>query len=228
MASNVINNLKDLRPDLKIHQNLGYCGEKVRYVDEKSDHLMLRVDRNKSPTPISFKDVKSVLKKNPYDGVVISDYNKGSLSESVINDICSFCRVPIFMDTKKTLGEWSKDCDYVKINDTEYNNNLKNLKEKPQNYCRKLIVTLGKSGSVLYDGDSTVTSEGKSFGKMVDVSGAGDSFFAAFIIKYLETANDIVAMDYANTVAAIAVTKPMVSTVSEKEIDTYLKKGMMG
>ena len=46
-----------------------------------------------------------------------------------------------------------------------------------------------------------------------DVSGAGDTFVAAFAYKYLKTKNIAESIIYANLCASIVVTKKGVSTI---------------
>jgi sugar/nucleoside kinase (ribokinase family) len=46
----------------------------------------------------------------------------------------------------------------------------------------------------------------------IDVSGAGDTFLAAFVTKYLETQDVNVSITFANEMSAIVVSKRGVST----------------
>ena len=46
----------------------------------------------------------------------------------------------------------------------------------------------------------------------IDVSGAGDTFVAAFAVKFLETFEEGTSIDYANEMASIVVSKRGVVT----------------
>ena len=52
--------------------------------------------------------------------MVISDYNKGYISEEDIKFI-SQQHENTFLETKKILGDWCADIKYIKINEFEYN-----------------------------------------------------------------------------------------------------------
>ena len=42
-----------------------------------------------------------------------------------------------------------------------------------------MIITLGKKGAALFDGDEITFCAGKNFGKVIDTTGAGDCFNGA-------------------------------------------------
>ena len=115
------------------------------------------------------------------------------------------------MDTKKEIGDWIDDIDFIKINELEY----KAIKENAITnwYDDKLIVTLGEDGCQ-YDGkiyDTTKVTGG-------DVSGAGDTFMAALVVKYGETNKIQRAIKYALKAATEVVKKSGVSTITKEEI----------
>ena len=112
MARNVYNNIKSImnREDVEVtlvtNPNLI---TKTRYVDYKTNQMLLRVDRNDN-----CKRVTQEMYLPDYDAVVISDYNKGFLNEEDIAYLIE--RYPIsFIDTKKQIGDWIKGINYIKI-----------------------------------------------------------------------------------------------------------------
>ena len=84
---------------------------KTRYVDERTNSLLLRVDTNDKALRIN-NDLLNGIKNNrfqgvDYDAIVISDYCKGFLTEEDIDNIARY-NYNIFLDTKKnTLYERS-------------------------------------------------------------------------------------------------------------------------
>jgi sugar/nucleoside kinase (ribokinase family) len=72
----------------------------------------------------------------------------------------------------------------------------------------KTIVTLGPQGARYRD----IIYPSPSPKETIDVSGAGDTFLAAFTIKYLEVHDVVVAISYANKMCSIVVSKRGVST----------------
>ena len=73
---------------------------------------------------------------------------------------------------------------------------------------KKLIITLGSKGckyfNVMFPSDSPKET--------IDVSGAGDTFTAAFTTKYLEVEDVNIAVSYANKMATVVVSKRGVAT----------------
>ena len=119
MAMNVYANLMALGVNCDIITDSGIT--KTRYVDETSNQMLLRVDENDEIQPMSFEDLKAIG-LNEYDAVVISDYNKGFLTEDIIVYLAENHHM-VFMDTKKELHTWCKDIFCIKINQKEYDKN---------------------------------------------------------------------------------------------------------
>ena len=122
MSLNVSNNIKEIgaNPALITHKEKIY---KKRYVDLRTNYLLLRVDEKDKCTRIS-KNILNNIKNNiyndvKYDAIIISDYCKGFLLEEDIKNI-SENNYNTFLDTKKILGKWCKNISFIKINQTEY------------------------------------------------------------------------------------------------------------
>ena len=85
--------------------------------------MLLRVDENDFTDRVNQDDLKQIknnfYKGFKFDGLIISDYCKGFLTEEDI-DFLIHNNHHIFLDTKKILGEWMYDIDFVKINEKEY------------------------------------------------------------------------------------------------------------
>ena len=109
MASNVAENLRALGAEVNLITNLEQI-RKVRYVDSRYNQMIMRVDENDKCQRISvdFNDLKE------YDAIVVSDYCKGFLLEEDIQKIIQVASCPVFLDTKKNLGDWCKDVDFIK------------------------------------------------------------------------------------------------------------------
>lgn len=180
MAGNVVNNLLSLGVDVRPHFNTENRIRKTRYVDESFNHLFLRVDENDRCERI---DLDKLPTLSNFDAVILSDYNKGFLE---VDDIRSIGENHPFViiDTKKELGRWAEPLKFIKLNRGEYERNRGYI-----NYNdwieEKLIITLDRGGAK-YKGEIYPTR----LVEVLDVSGAGDTFVAGFVYKYLET-NDV-------------------------------------
>jgi D-beta-D-heptose 7-phosphate kinase/D-beta-D-heptose 1-phosphate adenosyltransferase len=104
------------------------------------------------------------------------------------------------MDTKKNLGRWSKDCTWIKINEVEYQKTLKDIDNLSHIFDEKLIVTLSERGCRYRDKIFPVDKV-----EIKDLSGAGDTFLAGLISKYLKTQDIEASIVFANECATKVV-----------------------
>jgi D-beta-D-heptose 7-phosphate kinase/D-beta-D-heptose 1-phosphate adenosyltransferase len=171
---------------------------KTRYIDEKYNHQILRVDTENLVKPMSYD-----LPKEDFDAIVISDYDKGFITKERLFQIVFTSRCPVFVDSKKTdLPE--SNC-YIKINEDE----SKRLKSKNDN----LIITKGSNGAE-FDGVHYPGSKVNVF----DVVGAGDTFLSALVYFYLKYGRIEEAIPYANKAASIAVQNFGTYVLTEQDV----------
>ena len=211
MAGNVYENLKAFGLGVEFIHNDNYKEvKKSRIVDNATNHMFLRIDKSDHTDPI---DLRALIKLDfsNYEAVVISDYCKGFVSEALIT-LISKLHPLTFLDTKKVLGEWAAAITYIKINESEYKNNVRHgLREEL--FADNLIVTLGAKGCRYRGEEYNSTSV-----DVKDVSGAGDSFLSGLIYKYLETRKIDVSLRFANRVARSAVAERGVSIVKPNNL----------
>ena len=204
MIFNVSNNFKNLqcKPSQYTANDKSI---KTRYVDEKTNYQILRVDED---TNERISDVKLIDTSS--DAIVITDYNKGFLTYSDIEYLIragNELRIPVYIDTKKPdLSRFNGA--YLKINEDEYHN-----KTSPPDYHTTIITKGGKE--VLWYGESFPTSNIK----VNDVCGAGDTFFASFVKKHLDTKNISQSIKFAIKAAAITVQHMGVYAPTLEEIE---------
>jgi len=204
MAANVHENLKSLGVKVDLITNLEKI-TKTRYVDKKSGQIVVRIDKNDTCKRIKIEDKLTSISWDSYDAVIISDYCKGFLLESDIKYI-SLSHPLTFLDTKKKLGNWCQNISFIKINDIEYTNTQDTLQDL--NIQDKIIVTKGGDGAE-YKGVKYSTKKCA----VKDLSGAGDTFLAGLVCKYIESKNIPKAIKFANNVASEVVQKQGVSVV---------------
>ncbi len=199
MAGNVEENLKALGCDVSLLTLDG--GTKTRFIDERSNQHIMRLDQDAKGGPIELATTIPAI----YDAVVISDYNKGCISYELVEEILQQFRGPVFIDTKKTdLARF--EGAFVKINSLE-NSLAKTLPSQT-------IVTLGKQGC-LYAGETYPAPQVE----VADVCGAGDTFLAALVYRYLKTNSVPEALIFANRAAAVTVKHMGVYAPTLKEIN---------
>lgn len=206
MAGNVLKNVEKLSPNSEITfwtQKESII--KRRLVEKKSNHMFIRIDsgENENVSKLDLNQEKLEIIKD-FDVVIISDYNKGLLDETSLIKIGQNSKLT-FIDSKRKLSQEVVNLmDYIKLNYNEYMNN----KEIVEKYINKFIITMGSEGAKYMD--RTFPSPQPQ--ETIDVSGAGDTFISSLVIKYLET-NDLgISINYANEISSIVVSKRGVVT----------------
>jgi D-beta-D-heptose 7-phosphate kinase/D-beta-D-heptose 1-phosphate adenosyltransferase len=186
MAGNVFKNLEALGCD--VNYLFGETSTKTRLIDSRSRQQIVRIDDDIISAPMVFEtEIPQV-----YDAVVVSDYNKGTVSYELIEELIALS-IPIFIDTKKTDLERFQGA-WVKINELEYS--------KIKSECTGLIVTRGAKGAsvIHYDIECPAPSV-----EVSDVTGAGDTFLAALTVEYLKTKDIAQAVKFAVDASAVTV-----------------------
>jgi len=208
MGMNVMLNLMALDIDVDFeHQQAPIT--KTRHIHESSNTLLLRIDEEKNIDNIGDRLPK--LDFWEYPMVVVSDYNKGFLTEEDIAYI-GFKHPNVICDTKKKLGEWCKDLRFIKLNRTEFENNKEFIEENDW-ILEKLIITLDKDGC-MYNGTSYPTEQVE----IMDISGAGDTFVAGFVKMFLDTEDVPKSIQFANRCSAQVVQKRGVTTIDYENL----------
>ena len=214
MARNVSSNVEALKVDIHTITNPNSI-KKVRYVDDKSNQLVLRVDEHDYCDRIDDMILSMIQDNECYipmsgkvkvDAIIISDYCKGFLWEEDIKFICEN-NDNVFVDTKKKLGKWVENCTYLKINSLEYESNEEFLNEY-YGIMDKTIVTKGRKGCLFRDEIYSTDDV-----PVKDISGAGDTFLAGLVVRYVQTGDIIESISFAQDCTKRVVQKHGVSTI---------------
>ena len=218
MAWNVYNNLTAFGLSVFMLTNEEEI-TKTRYIDEKSNQQILRVDDEPEIEPLPYKapfiDDRSAYHKlhhkvppeDWYDIMVISDYDKGYITQDKLFELVDWFEGPIIIDSKKT--KLPDEC-YIKVNDIEY--------EKLHTKSNHVIITRGGKGTE-YQGKLYPAEKVNVF----DVVGAGDTFLAALTYGYLKYKSMEEAIPFANKAAAIAVSHTGTYVLTKEDIDEIFK-----
>ena len=209
MAGNVFKNLLALGCEVEFHTNINYKKVvKTRYVDQKTNHMFNRID-TKAKSNSTFNDIVSDINLDNYSAVVISDYNKGFITEEDIKYISQ--QHPItFLDTKKHLGKWAEEVKFIKINRAEYELSRDTLTRKLKN---NIITTLGSGGAIYKDKQYDVKDV-----EVKDLSGAGDTFLAGLVCTFLSTYDIEQSIQVANDCATNVVQRKGVTVINKQNL----------
>ena len=178
---------------------------KTRYIDEKSNQQIMRYDEEPEITPISFEFPDEW--KTTYDALVISDYDKGFITQEKLFELSNWFQGPVFIDTKKTCIPGNA---FIKVNESEFKKITHFI---PDN----MIITKGGEGTE-YQGKLYPAEKVNVF----DVVGAGDTFLAALTYGYLKYGRIEEAIPLANKAAALAVSHRGTYVLKEEDVTKIL------
>lgn len=196
MAMNVFENIKSIGVMVDIITNNNWSEiVKHRFIDNRTNQMFLRVDYNDQKYgKINFNNINL----NGYDAIIISDYDKGFLSKEDITKICNLHKY-VFLDTKKILGDWSKDAKFIKINNYEYKLSKNYITEKLYDL---LIITLGSEGCRYKNKVYAVPEV-----DVKDTCGAGDTFIASLVCSYIHNMDIEDSIIFANKCSTQVIQK---------------------
>ena len=236
----IIKEIKNLTFNLIIDKNR-CTTKKTRYVCENQQ--ILRVD-NEIESPISkvleTKIIKLLKNKiNDYDVIVLSDYNKGVLTDTLIKKIIKIAqhfKKILIVDPKKKDFSVYAGATFITPNFKELKSSINTFNINSKNNDDNLVIKLSKQiinkfkfKAVITtrssDGISVVTDVGSFFHlpseakEVFDVSGAGDTVLAYLSTSISKGKSLESSVKISNIAAGLAVGKFGTSVVSIGEVD---------
>lgn len=203
----------------------------VRVDEEEQNKISQDIEEN-----IIFNLEKIIPKVNL---IIISDYDKGILTEKIIRKIEDLSRLnnkPTIVNPKPKNIALFENFDYIISNRTETekltNLSLRNLDENILKEVGNIILdkfnitgflmTCDKHGVVVYNknGFQQIPTKAKELG---DVTGAGDTMIAALSLSLSSGASLVDAAKIANYAAGIVIGKMGTSVVNSEELINVIK-----
>ena len=202
MAWNVFNNLDAFGVEIDILTNEEEI-IKTRFIDEKSNQQILRSDEEPEIKPFPYE-----FPQGNYDALVISDYDKGFITQPKLFELSNWFQGPVFIDTKKTCIPGNA---FIKVNESEFKKITHFI---PDN----MIITKGGEGTE-YQGKLYPAQKVNVF----DVVGAGDTFLAALTYGYIKYGRIDKAIPLANKAAAVAVSHRGTYVLTKEDVNEILR-----
>lgn len=174
--------------------------------------------------------VESVLPA--VEGVVISDYGAGTVTEKLQDLLIRHCRehdIPSIVDSRYAIHRF-RGIGYVKQNDAELaaavgrelattEDIIRAAEElRRELQAKGVLVTRGELGMVLVESGAVHEIPVSDKSEVFDVSGAGDTCVATVILALAAGAEPALAARLSNIASGIAVRKLGTSTVSVREL----------
>ncbi|MCK5138480.1 MAG: hypothetical protein KAQ85_01435 [Thermodesulfovibrionia bacterium] len=218
-AANVVSNLEGLGMKVDF-----YYGEKTPSVKNRiitNNRQMIRIDEDNLEVVKPSKKLERLIAVA--DIVVISDYDKGVVTDEMIEMIDSF-NVNVIVDPYKLKYNYGKNVLLIKPNRKEVESvtgmridSRDTLVKAAHSYmelsgAENLVITLDIEGMVLFDRATYYERPYIHGGKaeaLIDITGAGDTVFAVLIYIWTQAHfSKSTAVRYANKAGGIAVKHP--------------------
>lgn len=204
---------------------------------------IVRID-SESKEPLSKKVEAELLTKidkilPKVDGIIMSDYGSGTITANARKLITRYAlkqKLPSIVDSRYDIGDFA-GVGYIKQNDSELGafvghqlNDVTDLIEAGTQLLTKLnvdgvLITRGDKGMSLFERNgATHHIPVSDMSEVFDVSGAGDTCVAAFLLSLTAGAQPVLAAKIANVASGIAVRKLGTSTVSANELIAKLER----
>jgi D-beta-D-heptose 7-phosphate kinase/D-beta-D-heptose 1-phosphate adenosyltransferase len=222
--------------------------QKVRFTTVHQAMLRVDYECREHPAPHIAAELAASIDRHtreaPIQGVLISDYSKGVFvghpsEQPVLARLRQLSRLPLLVaaDTKKRGGELGifTGFDFVKPNMQELSKAVgmkidteKALHEACQIYyrlcgARSLLITLGEGGIYHYDGTNGMRVSTVS-ASVYDVTGAGDTVFAAVMMARGSGLSWSDAMRLANIAASVAIENRGTHAITMDELRKRVKR----
>lgn len=176
--------------------------------------------------------VESVL--SAVEGVVISDYGAGTVTEKLQDLLIRHCRehdIPSIVDSRYAIHRF-RGIGYVKQNDAELAAAVGRelattediIRAAEELHAKGVLVTRGELGMVLVESGAVHEIPVSDKSEVFDVSGAGDTCVATVILALAAGAEPALAARLSNIASGIAVRKLGTSTVSVRELAEAVEK----
>ena len=196
---------------------------------------VVRVDLEKK-SPISAKMEKQIIqfiKEENFDGILISDYNKGTLSRSLVSQTLSYTKkkkISVFVDPKFENFFLYSPVTLITPNHYEASK-VVNHKCKTESEVEKagekilsrisapyLIIKRGEEGMSVFEKGKKVRHIPTVAQEVYDITGAGDTVIATASLALLSGSTIMDAAVLANAAAGIVVGKIGTATVTAEEL----------
>lgn len=180
--------------------------------------------------------IKSILPT--VEGVVISDYGSGTVTEGLQTLLIDYCRahdIPSIVDSRYAVRRFH-GIGYVKQNDAEIaaamgrelattEDIIRAAEElREELHAKGVLVTRGELGMVLVEHGAVHEIPVSDKSEVFDVSGAGDTCVATVILALAAGVAPATAARLSNIASGIAVRKLGTSTVSVRELAAAIEK----
>ena len=207
-AEMIINNLQEQQVNTSyIKQVEGPSGVAVILLTEGDNRIISIPGANHALTPARIGEMESVIAASQ---LVMMQLELPTDTVWHVLKLCKELEVPVMMDPAPSSSfqlEFMPFVRYLTPNETECAQLFGHpIEEVVTNYPNKLLVTLGNDGVCYHDGERIIHVPGVP-AKVVDTTGAGDTFNGALASRLVQGNNLRSAIQFANVAASLSIEK---------------------
>lgn len=232
--------LKNLFNDLKIKHSLFLAKNsvpiKTRFMSKNQQIFRYDTTNEINLDKNTFKKIKTFLKNHlqNFDVIIFSKYFDGFITPDLVNFVTSNFNKITYLDNRQNNNYLFKNISILKLNWNEYQNMIekkaseneeeiiKNLKKiYRKNSFQKIILTRADKNVIVTSGNKYEIYKVPEV-KVVDVSGAGDTFVATLALMNFNR-NFSVAMEIAIYSSSLVVGKVGTSSIYSYELKNFFQ-----
>jgi rfaE bifunctional protein kinase chain/domain len=218
--------LKEIGANRIITHSLNVTTVKERIVANSRKIQMLRVDYEErvDHDVLIVDEVSNALRDSKYDCIIISDYNKGAITEKVIHYLETI-DIPIIIDPKPpNAGVYKNNIFILTPNEKEW----AMMDQHRFSHVPYILVTKGKQGMTLHDFNKSYEIPAHDVQQVFNVSGAGDTVVGVLGVCTSMGISVVDSAKIANQCASYVVSQPGTTPVSKSVFNTALLINVSG
>jgi rfaE bifunctional protein kinase chain/domain len=170
--------------------------------------------------------LSKLIEKEDIKIVIFSDYNKGTLTDSLINELTEICnrrKIKTILDPKRPSFYSIRGLTTTKPNVRELAaTNLSPIECSKEMVSTWLIHTLGKDGIAVYRHGEKIFACPTVSKEVIDVCGCGDTVTAMIALSFLDNNSIGDAVKAANKGASFTITHKGCYILTKDEIEVCL------
>lgn len=176
---------------------------------ENDNRIIIVSGANNAMTVQRLKDAEEILAES--DMVILQNEIPQETNEAVI-DFCHEKGIQLLLNpapARELDQAYIDKIDFLTPNESEFNVLFpgKSYEEVLADYPNKLIVTVGSKGAIFHDGQELVHVPAAKAERIVDSTGAGDTFNGAFAVAYIGGLKVGQAVKFSNIASSLAIQK---------------------
>ena len=206
---------------------------KTRIIAHHQQVVRVDQERKKAITSGVEEKIVRLIRKEKYEGMIVSDYNKGVISERLMGRILPFAkerRIPVFVDPKIENFRLYSPVTFIATNHIEAEKIVRHpcrtdaeVEKAGQEILASLsspylIIKRGEQGMSIFEKGKKPVHIPTNAREVFDVTGAGDTVIATAALAMLSGATIQEAAILANAAAGVVVAKIGTATCSPEEL----------